>query len=92
MPTEDYSLGFVHGYEAAIKKYAEADRMGLHNPIEEVAALAPTPSSTVKKKRKPSKYNRVYSKHYKRLAKKHPRSSFASISKKAHRAARKELK
>lgn len=88
MVSEEYSLGFVHGYEAAIKKYTEADQMGSHNPIEEVAAFTPKP----KKKRKPSRYNRVYSKHYKRLAKKHPRSSFASISKKAHRAAKKELK
>ena len=45
-----------------------------------------------KKERKPSRYNKVYGKHYSRLKKKHPRTSFGGLAKKAHRATKKELK
>jgi len=43
-----------------------------------------------KVKRKASAYNKRYSKEYKRLAKKHPRTSFAGLAKKAHKAARRK--
>jgi len=43
-----------------------------------------------KVKRKASAYNKRYSREYKRLAKKHPRTSFAALAKKAHRAARRK--
>jgi len=42
-----------------------------------------------KKKRGPSAYNKKYAAAYKRLKKKHPRSSFAALAKKAHKAVRK---
>jgi len=42
----------------------------------------------VKKKRKASAYNKRYAREYKRLAKKHPRTSFAKLAKMAHKAAR----
>lgn len=45
-----------------------------------------------KKKRKPSRYNKVYGRHYSRLKKKHPRTSFGELSKKAHKATKRELK
>jgi len=48
-----------------------------------------TPSKRKKAKRKPSAYNKRYATAYKRLKKKHPRSSFAALAKKAHREARK---
>jgi len=48
--------------------------------------------SSEKKKRKPSRYNKVYGKHYSLLKKKHPRTSFGELSKKAHRATKRELK
>jgi DNA-directed RNA polymerase subunit M/transcription elongation factor TFIIS len=51
-------------------------------------AYEDTPSE--KKKRKPSAYNKRYAAAYRRLKKKHPRSSFAAIAKKAHREARKK--
>jgi len=38
-----------------------------------------------KKKRGPSAYNIKYAAAYKRLKKKHPRSSFAALAKKAHK-------
>jgi len=37
-----------------------------------------------KKKRKASAYNKKYAKAYKALKKKHPRTSFAALAKKAH--------
>ena len=43
---------------------------------------SPAPS---KKKRGPSAYNIKYAAAYKRLKKKHPRSSFAALAKKAHK-------
>ena len=47
---------------------------------------APAPG---KKKRGPSVYNKKYAAAYKRLKKKHPRMSFASLAKKAHKAVKK---
>jgi len=43
-----------------------------------------------KVKRKASAYNKRYAAAYKRLQKKHPRTSFAALAKKAHREARKK--
>jgi len=43
-----------------------------------------------KVKRKASAYNKRYAKAYKRLKKKHPRTSFAGLAKKAHRLARRK--
>jgi len=43
-----------------------------------------------KVKRKASAYNKRYAAAYRKLKKKHPRSSFAALAKKAHRAARRK--
>jgi len=43
-----------------------------------------------KVKRKASAYNKRYAKAYKRLKKKHPRTSFAGLAKKAHKLARRK--
>jgi len=45
-----------------------------------------------KVKRKASAYNKRYAREYKRLKKKHPRTSFAGLAKKAHVATRKAMK
>jgi len=45
-----------------------------------------------KRKRKASKYNLEYKKQYAILKKKHPRSKFAVLAKKAHRATKKVMK
>jgi len=47
---------------------------------------APAPKAKVK--RGPSAYNKKYARAYKVLKKKHPRTSFAALAKKAHRLAR----
>jgi len=49
----------------------------------------PGPRTTGIKKRGPSAYNKKYAKAYKALKKKHPRMSFASLAKKAHKAVKK---
>lgn len=46
------------------------------------------PSKKAKVKRGPSAYNKKYARAYKALKKKHPRTSFAALAKKAHRVAR----
>jgi len=56
-----------------------------------VTAKAPTKAKP-KAKRAPSAYNKRYAAHYKRLKKAHPRSSFAAIAKKAHKASKKGRK
>ena len=43
-----------------------------------------------KKKRKASAYSKRYGRIYKQLKKKHPRMSFGSLSKKAHKEARRK--
>lgn len=50
------------------------------------AHAAPAPKAKVK--RGPSAYNKKYARAYKVLKKKHPRTSFAALAKKAHRVAR----
>jgi len=50
---------------------------------------AETPAGAKRRKRGPSAYNKKYAAAYKRLKKKHPRSSFAALAKKAHKAVKK---
>jgi len=45
-----------------------------------------------KRKRKASAYNKEYAKQYKKLKKKHPRTKFSALAKKAHRATKKVRK
>ena len=59
-----------------------------HSHAEPVPAVV----KKAKVKRKPSAYNKAYAVHYGKLKKKHPRSSFAAIAKKAHIATRKAMK
>ncbi len=47
------------------------------------------PTQRSRSKRGPSAYNKKYAAAYKSLKKKHPRSSFAALAKKAHKAVRK---
>jgi len=47
-------------------------------------------SKPKKVKRAPSAYNKRYAKEYKKLKKAHPRSSFAALAKKAHKASRRK--
>tara|TARA_R110002126_G_scaffold264190_1_gene407165 strand:+ start:179 stop:406 length:228 start_codon:yes stop_codon:yes gene_type:complete len=57
------------------------------------AAVSVTKTETkVKVKRQPSAYNKAYAKQYAALKKKHPRSKFAALAKKAHVATRKVMK
>ena len=61
-----------------------------------VVSVATSPkaarSAKPKVKRAPSAYNKRYAMHYKRLKKAHPRSSFAALAKKAHKASRRKGK
>ena len=52
------------------------------------ARKAYEPVKKEKKKRAPSAYNKKYAKAYKALKKKHPRTPFATLAKKAHAKAK----
>jgi len=56
------------------------------------ARKAYEPVKKEKKKRKASAYNLEYKKQYAKLKKKHPRTSFSALAKKAHRATKKAMK
>ena len=72
------SLGSSSTKKGGVRKTA---RRAYEDPDTKVAR---------KVKRKPSAYNKRYAKAYKRLKKKHPRTSFAALAKKAHKAARRK--
>ena len=55
-----------------------------------VSTVSKRATAKPKVKRAPSAYNKRYAMHYKRLKKAHPRSSFAALGKKAHKAARRK--
>ena len=63
--------------------------------VRKTARRAYEPSNNLpagKKKRAPSAYNLEYKKQYAKLRKAHPRTSFAGLAKKAHKATKKVMK
>jgi hypothetical protein len=81
MPTSDWERGYAAGYHAA-------HRSDVRDITVDRGEAAPPKRS--RKKRGPSAYNKRYAAAYKKLKKKHPRSSFAALAKKAHKEARKK--
>lgn len=77
----DWEKGYAAGYSAAHR----TDVRDLT-----VERGMPEPAKPAKRTRKPSAYNRRYAAEYKRMRKKHPRMSFASLSKKTHKALRRK--
>jgi len=71
----------------AIRAVLEATGM----EYEDAASIGDSIGKPLEKKvkRKASAYSKRYAAAYKRLKKKHPRMSFGSLAKKAHRAAKK---
>ena len=57
--------------------------------VRKTARRAYKKSSSAKKKRGPSAYNKKYAAAYKKLKKAHPRMTFAALAKKAHKAVKK---
>jgi len=86
MPTDDWERGFAEGWKAA-----EEWRFG-RQMTEPGKSIVTKSKKKGKKKRKASAYNKRYAKEYRRLKKKHPRTSFAALAKKAHAATRKAMK
>ena len=64
---------------------------GMLNPLGTLVAES-SGKPHQKRKRKASAYNKEYAKQYAKLKKKHPRTSFAGLAKKAHRATKKVMK
>ena len=82
MPTDEWERGFAAGYHSAHK----TDVRDITSDRGEFLQKAK------KKVRKASRYNKEYAKQYAKLKKKHPRTSFAGLAKKAHKATKKVLK
>jgi hypothetical protein len=74
----DWERGYAAGYRAAHS-----------TDVRDITTERGDPAP-VKRTRKPSAYNRRYAKEYKLLRKKHPRMSFAALSKKTHKALRRK--
>ena len=64
---------------------------GMLNPAGQLIAEA-SGKPHQKRKRKASAYNKEYAKQYAKLKKKHPRSKFSVLAKKAHKATKKVRK
>jgi len=82
-PTEDWHEGYQAGYEAGLR----TARRDIGSDLGD-----PGPKSKAKKPRKAHAYNLEYKKQYAKLKKKHPRTSFAGLAKKAHKATKKVMK
>ena len=81
MPTDEWERGFAAGYQSAHR-----------TDVRDLTTERGEPKPKAKKKRKASKYNIEYKKQYAKLKKKHPRTSFAGLAKKAHKATKKVMK
>lgn len=83
MTSDEYRAGFMDGWNAA---------QGGTRIADVVIPRDYTPPKPKKKKRKASRYNKEYAKQYAKLKKKHPRTSFSALAKKAHTATKRALK
>jgi len=86
MPSDDYRQGYSDGYRHAL----ESPSARVRTRKGDVRKTARRAYEKPKVKRKASAYNKRYAKEYRRLKKKHPRTSFAALAKKAHKAARRK--
>jgi len=73
----------LHSHESTTKGEARKTARKAYEPM--LPGISP---HRTKKKRKPSAYNKKYAKAYKALKKKHPRTSFGKLAKKAHAKAK----
>jgi len=81
VPTADWERGYAAGYHAAHR-----------TDVRDITSERGEPKPQAKKPRKASKYNLEYKKQYAKLKQKHPRTSFAALAKKAHKATKKVMK
>ena len=84
------AAAFLLGVKSEAKKVA--GKAGRDLVKEVPKALAREQERNVKVRRKASAYNKAYAREYKRLKKKHPRTSFSALAKLAHKATRKVMK
>ena len=78
--TIQYYNGYIAGHHDASRKGTTKGE------VRKTARRAFEPFREPQRKRAPSTYNKRYAAEYKRQKAKHPRSSFASLSKKTHKA------
>ena len=91
MTSSEYRDGFMDGWNAAQGGTRIADVELPRSGSTRKGDIRKTARRAYEKpKRKPSTYNKRYAAEYRRLKKKHPRMSFASLSKKTHKALRRK--
>jgi hypothetical protein len=88
--SDDYEEGYRDGFEDGKQFFINRSKRAVKKSHE----LARSNSTTKPKKRtrKASKYNLTYAKVYKSLKKKHPRTSFSALAKKAHKETKRRMK
>tara|TARA_Y100000593_G_C4046016_1_gene207444 strand:+ start:179 stop:454 length:276 start_codon:yes stop_codon:yes gene_type:complete len=88
LPSDEYMKGYRDGFsDGWDKRSTSGSKVSTADE-----AFPYQKRQAVKKKRKPSKYNKEYAKQYAKLKKKHPRTSFAILAKKAHAATKRAMK
>ena len=90
MPSDDYREGYSQGYSDGYRHALESPSARERTRKGNVRKTARRAYEKPKVKRKASAYNKRYATAYKRLKKKHPRTSFAALAKKAHKEARRK--
>jgi len=84
------AAAFVLGVKQEAGK--QAKKAGKELVREIPKAVGREQKRNVKVRRKVSAYNKEYARQYKKLKLNHPRTAFAVLAKKAHRATRKVMK
>jgi hypothetical protein len=88
VPSEEWERGFAAGYHSAHR----TDVRDITSDRGELLKDRDLKANTYRAKRKPSAYNKEYAKQYAILKKKHPRTKFSVLAKKAHAATKKVMK
>jgi len=92
VPTDEWERGYAAGWRARVLHDAGRIEYQPSTKKGDTRKTARRAYEPTKKKRSPSAYNLEYKKQYAKLKKKHPRTSFAGLAKKAHRATKKVMK
>jgi len=84
---EGFRAGLKQGYREGMR---DADQQsGMIDPYPSYRRVGEKMPTRLKPKRKATAYQKRYGTAFKKLKRKHPRMQFGSLSKKAHRMARK---
>ena len=83
----EYEMGYREGFSEGLKRGIELGQTMSPKRAKKIVDIKPK-----KRTRKASSYNKEYAKVYKSLKKKHPRTSFSALAKKAHKETKRRMK